>query len=56
MADLKPILVWFKNLERVYKDTCTLEKLATLLKGAGLVFDFQKCSKFQKYIIDVLKL
>ena len=56
MADLKPILVWFKNLGRVYKDTCTLERLATLLEGAGLAFDIQKCSKFQKSIMVVLKL
>ena len=30
--------------------------LATLLEGAGLAFDIQKCSNFQKSIMVVLKL
>ena len=30
--------------------------LATLLEGASLAFDIQKCLKFQKYIMVVLKL
>ena len=31
-------------------------RLATLLEGAGLAFDIQKCLKFQKFIMVVLKL
>ena len=31
-------------------------RLAALLEGAGLAFDIQKCSKFQKSIMVVLKL
>ena len=31
-------------------------RLATLLEGAGLAFDFQKCSNFPKPIMVVLKL
>ena len=32
------------------------ERLATLLEGVGLAFDIQKCLKFQKSIMVVLKL
>ena len=35
---------------------CQLLGLATLLEGAGLAFDIQKCSNFQKSIMVVLKL
>ena len=44
------------KIQAAFYKNLTNTELATLLEGAGLAFDIQKCLKFQKSNMAVLKL